>query len=446
MERDPVCGMQVDPASARAKAEYGGKSYFFCCAGCAKKFEVVPEQYLKPRPAASGPTLTMISPAVAPGAPGAPVRNTLPMHPSAAPAAGAGPAVAPSPKAAVAEYVCPMDPEVHENKPGACPKCGMALEPAVPTVPSTKTEYVCPMHPQIVRPEPGSCPICGMALEPRVVTAVEEENPELTSMTRRFWVSVALTAPILVAAMGAYLPGAPLEKLISVRALTWVELILATPVVLWGGWPFFVRGWQSIINRSLNMFTLIGLGVAVAYGYSLVAALAPGIFPPSFRDASGQVGVYFEAAAVITTLVLLGQVMELRARSRTGAAIRALLGLAPKTARLVGEDGSEKDVPLEQVIPGDRLRVRPGEKIPVDGIVLDGKSSVDESMITGEPIPVEKQKGDRVTGATVNGTTFGTTTNMANSALGANTGSGAGFNPIFNTGGPRNFQFALKLS
>src|SRR5580704_6695309 len=401
MERDPVCGMQVDPASARAKAEYGGKSYFFCGAGCAKEFEAAPEQYLKPRPTPSGPMLTMISPAAAPAAP---VRNTVPMHPGAAPAASASAAAAPSPKAAVGDYICPMDPEVHENKPGACPKCGMALEPAVPATPSTKTEYVCPMHPQIVRPEPGSCPICGMALEPRVVTAVEEENPELTSMTRRFWVSVALTAPILLAAMGAYLPGAPLEKLISVRALTWVELILATPVVLWGGWPFFVRGWQSIINRSLNMFTLIGLGVAVAYGYSLVAALAPGIFPPSFRDASGQVGVYFEAAAVITTLVLLGQVMELRARSRTGAAIRALLGLAPKTARLVGEDGSEKDVPLEQVKPGDRLRVRPGEKIPVDGIVLEGKSSVDESMITGEPIPVEKQKGDRVTGATVNGT------------------------------------------
>jgi Cu+-exporting ATPase len=404
MERDPVCGMQVDPASARAKAEHGGKSYFFCCAGCAKKFESAPEQYLKPQPAASGPMLTMISPAGAPGAPGAPVRKTVPMHPSAAPAAGASAAVVPSRKAAVADYICPMDPEVHENKPGACPKCGMALEPAVPAAPSTKTEYVCPMHPQIVRPEPGSCPICGMALEPRFVTAEEEENPELTSMKRRFWVSVALTAPILLAAMGAYLPGAPLERLISVRALTWVELILATPVVLWGGWPFFVRGWQSIINRSLNMFTLIGLGVAVAYGYSLVAALAPGIFPPSFRDTSGQVGVYFEAAAVITTLVLLGQVMELRARSRTGAAIRALLGLAPKTARLVGEDGSEKDVPLEQVKPGDRLRVRPGEKIPVDGIVLEGKSSVDESMITGEPIPVEKQKGDRVTGATVNGT------------------------------------------
>jgi Cu+-exporting ATPase len=243
-----------------------------------------------------------------------------------------------------------------------------------------------------------------MALEPRVISAEEEENPELTSMTRRFWVSVALTIPILLAAMGANLLGAPLERLISLRALTWVELVLATPVVLWGGWPFFVRGWQSIVNRSLNMFTLIGLGVAVAYLYSVVAALAPGIFPPSFRDASGQVGVYFEAAAAITTLVLLGQVLELRARSRTGAAIRALLGLAPKTARLVGEDGSESDVPLDRVKPGDRLRVRPGEKIPVDGIVLEGRSSVDESMITGEAMPVEKQSGDGVTGATVNGT------------------------------------------
>jgi len=393
MERDPVCGMQVDPATARAKAEHGGRTYFFCCAGCAKKFEAAPEQYLKPRASpsgATGPMLRAISLAAAP------VRKTVPMHPSAA---------APSsPKAAVAEYICPMDPEVHQTKRGACPKCGMALEAALPTVPSAKTEYVCPMHPEIVRSEPGSCPICGMALEPRVISAEEEENPELTSMTRRFWVSVALTIPILLAAMGANLLGAPLERLISLRALTWVELVLASPVVLWGGWPFFVRGWQSIVNRSLNMFTLIGLGVAVAYGYSFVAALAPGIFPPSFRDASGQVGVYFEAAAAITTLVLLGQVLELRARSRTGAAIRALLGLAPKTARLVGEDGSERDVPLESVKPGDRLRVRPGEKIPVDGIVLEGRSSLDESMITGEAMPVEKQKGDRVTGATVNGT------------------------------------------
>lgn len=402
MERDPVCGMQVDPGSARVKAEHGGKTYYFCCAGCAKKFEAAPEQYLKPRPESGGPMLTMISPA---GAPAGPVRKSVPTHPGATPTASASSAVPASSQAAVtavAEYICPMDPEVHESKPGACRKCGMALEPAMPASPSTKTEYVCPMHPQIVRPEPGSCPICGMALEPRIVTAEEQENPELTSMTRRFWVSVVLTMPILVSAMGASLLG--LEKLISLRALAWIELILATPVVLWGGWPFFVRGWQSIINRSLNMFTLIGLGVAVAYGYSIVATLTPGIFPASFRDASGQVGVYFEAAAAITTLVLLGQVMELRARSRTGAAIRALLGLAPKTARLIGEDGSEKDVPLEQVIPGDRLRVRPGEKIPVDGAVLEGKSSVDESMITGEAIPAEKGPGDRVTGATVNGT------------------------------------------
>ncbi len=389
MQRDPVCGMQVDPATARAKAEHGGKSYFFCCAGCAKKFEAAPEQYLKPRPSPSGPMLTAISPATAP------VRKTVPLHPSA---------TAASPQASAAEYICPMDSEVRQTKPGACPKCGMALEPAVPSVRYTKTEYVCPMHPEIVRSEPGSCPICGMALEPRITSAAEEENPELTSMTRRFWVSVALTLPILLLAMGAYLPGAPLEKLISARALTWFEFVLATPVVLWGGWPFFVRGWQSIINRSLNMFTLIGLGVAVAYVYSVVAALAPDIFPLAFRDSSSQVGVYFEAAAAITTLVLLGQVMELRARSRTGAAIRALLGLAPKTARLMGEDGSEGDVPLDDVKAGDRLRVRPGEKIPVDGTVLEGRSSVDESMITGEPMPVEKQTGDRVTGATVNGT------------------------------------------
>src|SRR5690242_8619710 len=399
MERDPVCGMQVDPASARAKAEYGGRTYFFCCSGCAKKFEAAPEQYLTAQSApsalksstpASAPILTAISPAAAPA------QKTVPMH-SAAPAPSKA-------EPAAAEYLCPMDPEVREGRPGACPKCGMALEPAISTIPPTKTEYVCPMHPQIVRSGPGSCPICGMALEPRVVSVQEEENPELTSMRRRFWVGVALTVPILLAAMSEMLAGAALAKLISPRALVWFELVLATPVVLWGGWPFFVRGWQSIVNRSLNMFTLIGLGVAVAYVYSVVAALAPGIFPGSFRDASGRVGVYSEAAAAITTLVLLGQVLELRARSRTGAAIRALLGLAPKTARLVLDDGSEKDVPLEQVRPGDRLRVRPGEKIPVDGIVLEGRSSVDESMITGEPIPVEKQKGDGVTGATVNGT------------------------------------------
>ena len=266
------------------------------------------------------------------------------------------------------------------------------------------TDYVCPMHPEIVRSEPGSCPICGMALEPKVSSAGDAPNPEFADMKRRFWVSLVLTIPILIAAMGEMIPGQPLRHLASQRNWTWVELILASPVVLWGGWPFFVRGWQSIMNRSLNMFTLIGLGVSVAYVYSLVAALAPGIFPPSFRDDAGNVAVYFEAAAVIVTLVLLGQVLELTARSQTGAAIKALLGLAPKTARLVRDDGSEADVPLDQVQVGARLRVRPGEKVPVDGAVLEGTSSIDESMITGEPIPVEKAVGDRVTGATVNGT------------------------------------------
>ena len=301
-------------------------------------------------------------------------------------------------------YTCPMDPDVRQEGAGVCPKCGMALEPEVTTAPATRTEYVCPMHPEIVREEPGACPICGMALEPRVVTAEEEENPELVDMRRRFWASVVLTLPVFVIAMAELLPGEPLQQLASLGVLSWAELALATPVVLWGGWPFFVRGWQSVVTWNLNMFTLIGLGVAVAYVYSLVATLFPEIFPASFRDEAGEVGVYFEAAAVIVTLVLLGQVLELKARSRTGAAIKALLGLAPKTARRLSDDGSEDDVPLDEVHPGDRLRVRPGEKVPVDGTVLEGTSVVDESMITGEPIPVEKTQGERLIGATVNGT------------------------------------------
>ena len=260
------------------------------------------------------------------------------------------------------------------------------------------------MHPQIVRDKPGNCPICGMALEPRTVSLADEENPELVEMTRRFWVGVVLTVPLLLIAMSDFVPGNPLERIVSMRVLGWVQFALATPVVLWGGWPFFVRGWQSIVNRSLNMFTLIGLGVSVAYLFSVIAKLFPEIFPPSFRDVSGGVPVYFEAAAAITTLVLLGQVLELRARSQTGAAIKALLGLAPKTARRLNESGTEEDVPLDQVQVGDRLRVRPGEKVPVDGAVIDGASAIDESMVTGESIPVEKHSGDRVIGATVNGT------------------------------------------
>jgi Cu+-exporting ATPase len=301
-------------------------------------------------------------------------------------------------------YTCPMHPEVRQEGLGTCPKCGMAVESVEPTGPAPSTEWVCPMHPEVVRDRLGSCPKCGMALEPRQSSGEEEKNPELASMTRRFWVSVAVAVPLLVMAMGDLIPGRPFEHLASARGLEWIELLLATPVVLWGGWPFFVRGWQSIVNRSLNMFTLIGLGVAVAYVYSLVATLAPGIFPASFRGEGGAVAVYFEAAAVIVALVLLGQVLELRARSRTGAAIRALLGLAPKTARRMKPDGGEEDVPLEEVQPGDLLRVRPGEKVPVDGTVVEGSSSLDESMVTGEPIPVEKQVGDRVIGATVNGT------------------------------------------
>jgi Cu+-exporting ATPase len=302
-----------------------------------------------------------------------------------------------------AGYTCPMHPEVSTDAPGDCPKCGMALEPVTPT-PATRTEWTCPMHPEIVRDAPGNCPICGMALEPRTVTLEEEPNPELADMTRRFWISAALTTPLVLLAMGHMLVGAAIGSLLPRNIAVWVELALATPVVLWGGWPFFVRGWYSVVNRSLNMFTLIAMGVGVAYVYSVIATLFPGIFPASFRNEMGEVGVYYEAAAVIVALILLGQVLELRARSSTSAAIKSLLGLAPKTARRLNADGSEQDLPLEQVQHGDRLRVRPGEKVPVDGEVVDGASSVDESMLTGEPIPVEKAPGDKVIGATVNGT------------------------------------------
>ena len=260
------------------------------------------------------------------------------------------------------------------------------------------------MHPEVESSTPGACPKCGMALELRRAGATDEENPELIDMTRRFWVSVGFTLPVFALAMVDYVPSVAARSPLSPSLSAWLELLLSAPVVLWGGWPFFVRGWRSVVTRSLNMFTLIGLGVGVAYTYSVVAVVFPGVFPTSFREESGGVGVYFEAAAVITTLVLLGQVLELRARSRTNAAIKLLLGMAPKTARRVNADGSEEDMSLEHVRVGDRLRVRPGEKIPVDGIVIEGSSSVDESMITGEPLPIEKVAGERVIGATVNGT------------------------------------------
>lgn len=297
-------------------------------------------------------------------------------------------------------YTCPMHPEIRQEKPGTCPKCGMALEPLEPQA-SSITEWTCPMHPQVIQSGPGSCPICGMALEPRTAIA-EEKNPELIDMTRRFWISLLFSIPLLIFAM-SHMVTDRLMHAIPPFVAGWIEIALATPVVLWGGLPFFIRGWQSIVNRNPNMFTLIGLGTGVAYLYSVTAVLFPYVFPESFRDEEGRVGLYFEAAAVIVTLVLLGQVLELRARSKTGEAIRALLGLAPKTARRV-EDGKEEDIPLEHVNVGDLLRVRPGEKIPVDGIIIEGISSVDESMVTGEPLPVQKGKDDHVIGATINGT------------------------------------------
>jgi Cu+-exporting ATPase len=294
---------------------------------------------------------------------------------------------------------------VVSNKPGACPKCGMALERNPAFAEARQTTYTCPMHPEIRQDQPGPCPICGMALEPVNATPeADEDNHELKDMTRRFWIGLALTLPVLVLSMGEMVPG--LRDLIMAlgrTTVTWAQFILSTPVVLWAGAPFFERGWRSLITRHLNMFTLIAMGTGAAYLYSVAATLFPSAFPESFRD-HGVMPVYFESAAVITVLVALGQVLELKARAATGSAIKALLGLAPKTARRIADDGSESDVPLEQVQAGDRLRVRPGEKVPVDGSVLEGGSAVDESMITGEPVPVEKHAGDKVTGSTINGT------------------------------------------
>jgi Cu+-exporting ATPase len=381
--------MMVDPAKAKARVEHGGATYYFCCTGCAQKFQAAPEEYLRAKP--TGLVTLGAAPAL---------KHSLAMVGIAAIPAATATKTGRALSSSAPAYVCPMCPEVRESKPGPCPSCGMALEPENP-LPLPKTEYTCPMHPEIVRAGPGNCPICGMALEPRTVTAVEEDNPELRDMTRRFWISLASTVPLLAIAMADMLPGMAVQHLLPNAWLAWIQLILATPVVLWGGLPFFQRGWASIVNRSTNMFTLIAMGTGVAYVYSVIATSLPGIFPQSFRDMSGRPAVYFEAAAAIVTLVLLGQVLELRARSRTGAAIRALLDLAPRTARVL-RDGVEEDIPLESVQVGDRLRVRPGEKIPVDGIVLEGHSSVDESMITGESVPVEKNGGDRLIGATVN--------------------------------------------
>ena len=355
---DPVCGMKVDPARPRGGSfDHKSQTYYFCSSGCRTKFAEDPDGWL-----ARGPKSM-------------PAQQPLPLT-LRGPASGSG----------------PSKPEGPYVQPGAA-----YVQPATPEA----IEWTCPMHPEVIRNGPGDCPICGMALEPKTITAAEVENPELADMTRRFWVAAALSAPLVVLAMAGMS-----MAWIGHGIRGWLELALATPVCLWAGWPLLVRGARSIQSRNLNMFTLIGLGVAVAYAFSVIAILAPGLFPSAFRDEMGTPPVYFEAAAVIVTLVLLGQVLELRARARTGQAIRKLLDLAPAVARrLTGQDQTQdEEVPLSEVVPGDRLRVRPGEKVPVDGVVVDGGGSIDESMVTGESIPVHKQPGDRVIGATVNGT------------------------------------------
>ena len=348
---DPVCGMKVDPAKAAGKVEHAGKAYYFCSQHCVHAFKADPQRYLSGKHKPAMPT----------------AKGT--------------------------QYTCPMHPEIVQDGPGSCPKCGMPLVPMVPAAPAVK-EYTCPMHPEIRSPKPGSCPKCGMALVP--VESAEEENSELRDMTRRLWVSALLSAPLVFMAM------APMLGL-QMRHYPYLEFVLATPVVLWGGGPFFHKFWLSLKNWSPNMYTLIGLGVALAYLYSVAAVVTPGIFPAEFRSHGGEVGTYFEAAAVIVTLVLVGEVLQLRALGQTSQAIRHLLALAPNTALLIQADGREVEVPLNTIEVGDRLRVRPGEKVPVDGTVVEGSSNIDESMISGEPVPVPKAPGAKVTGATING-------------------------------------------
>ncbi len=386
VEKDPVCGMQVAAATAKWTLEHEQKRWYFCSEGCRKKFEADPGRYDGGRQDASSLVLIGVNPSHGSCCSGG--GHSIPVAAATAPVHGK------------AMYTCPMHPEVTSEKMAACPKCGMALESVAPI--TARVEYTCPMHPEIVKDGPGSCPICGMALEPREVTG-EQVNPELEEMTRRLWIGAALTLPLLALMVADILPGGLFAGIMHNRWVGWLDLALATPVVLWCGWPFFERGWASLVHRSLNMFTLIAMGTGAAYLYSVVAVIVPEVFPDSFRE-HGVLGLYFEAAAVITVLVLLGQVLELRARDKTGGAIRALLGLAPKMARRVAHDGTERDVPLSEVVVGDKLRVRPGEKVPVDGVVLDGRSSVDESMVTGESVPVEKEEGSRVVGGTMNGT------------------------------------------
>jgi Cu+-exporting ATPase len=450
--RDPVCGMTVDPATARGGShEHGGTAYHFCAPSCRAKFAADPARYLAPKPApmlvtiggppvpaATAPAVTAIDPVCGMTVDAANPRGGSHAHggadyhfccngcrtkfaadpakyldPSYTPGGmtpdlvGIGPAAAPvsKPSGALGFYTCPMCPEVKETENVPCPSCGMALEPPLRLAPAVRTRYTCPMHPEVLEDGPGACPLCGMALEPTTVAAGPEANPELADLTNRFFIALALSLPVFALGMLEMWPhNFVVRRILGPGVTPWIGFLLSTPVVLWAGAPFFRRAWASVVNRRLNMFTLIGLGTGIAYLYSVVAAFAPGLFPTSLRTGhAGTVPVYFEAAAVIITLVLLGQVLELRARERTGEAIRSLLGLAPPNARRIGPDGSEADIPLDQVHPGDLLRIRPGDKIPVDGPVVEGSSRVDESMLTGEPTPVAKAPGDRLVGGTVNG-------------------------------------------
>jgi Cu+-exporting ATPase len=401
---DPICGMTVDPATAAGSHDHQGQRYYFCGLSCLERFKANPERAIQPRPASSSRPTT---------------RRPLPMMQPAPVVTGpasidpvCGMTVQPATAAGSYEYqgkvyyFCATsclakfrtDPIPYLTPPEQ-------RTPLVVPVPSGGVvEYVCPMDPEVLETKPGACRICGMALEPKVVSLEDERNPELEDMTRRFWICLGPSLLVMLLAMADMVPGLSLPQALTGSTKNWVQWLLATPVVLWGGWPFFQRGWSSVVNRAPNMFTLIAMGTGAAYGYSTLATVAPTLLPSSFRLHDGSIAVYFEAAAIITLLVLLGQVLELKARSQTSSAIRALLRLAPKTARLIMPEGQEEDVPLEQIRVGHRLRVRPGERVPVDGMVQEGTTAVDESMITGESIPVEKTVGARVTGGTINGT------------------------------------------
>ena len=398
---DPVCGMTVDPEHAAGRSDFEGTTYLFCSSSCRRKFQAEPDRYAGGNsPSKPGPSGLL---------------TVLPSPPRAIDPV-CGMAVDPESAAGRSDFegttyhFCSVsckrrfdaEPSRYLNPDGS-PRGRDGHEEEADQAPAPPgTPYTCPMHPEVVREGPGSCPICGMALEPTTPSAGDEANPELAEMSRRFWIGLALTVPLLILAMGEMIPA--LRRLIPSRGTAWIQLALASPVVLYCGYPFFERGWASIRNRRLNMFTLISLGTGAAYLYSLLATVLPGLIPASFRGHGGSIPVYFEASATIVTLVLLGQVLELRARHQTSGAIRALLDLAPKTARRLDDQGGEADVPLDDVRVGDRLRVRPGEKVPVDGRVSEGRGAVDESLVTGEPIPVEKGPGDRLIGGTVNGT------------------------------------------